>query len=108
MTRERKFAIQMWQGIKHALETKSGSSFDVTEFKKAFLKDNNLNWKHNCWFCQYIPTCSQCPLQRCTTLLLDRSSIYGQVVANSLPTEKRVEACNRIVSILKGGKNGQR
>ena len=96
MTKERKLAIEMWQDIRDKLLT-SLINFDVEMYKRKFCKEHDLEWKHSCWFCRYIPYCSKCPLRDCSTY-----SDYDNVVNDRRDRDKRVEACNAIIKALGG------
>ena len=55
MTKERKLAIQMWEQI--VTEIKNGalrSGVAIDRFKTRFCEEHNLQWKCDCWFCQYV------------------------------------------------------
>ena len=66
MTKERRFAIQMWEEIVD--KCKSGEHFNVSRFKEDFCKEHNLNWALNCYFCQYFECFTTCPLNNCSSL----------------------------------------
>lgn len=93
MTRERKLAVQMWQEIGDRL--KYDRSTLVKEVKKSFCREHNLNWKQNCYFCQYTPDCHKCPLGNCGL-----HSLYDAA------TRYRIaDAAYAIKRILEGYKN---
>ena len=90
MTRERKFAIQMWQEIVD--KCKASNDFNVVKFKKEFCKEHNLHWINNCYFCQYCRPCSlRCPL-------IDCKPIYSEVVYRKDMTSAEI-----ILNVLRGG-----
>ena len=57
MTKERRLAIEMWERIVEELENGKlnvSPSIMVDDIKTRFCMSNNLHWKCNCWFCQYV------------------------------------------------------
>lgn len=106
MTKERKLAIQMWEDILNMLENyEFVSSHDIAYYKYSFTVGHNLNWLSNCWFCQYIRTdsdsyhrCKKCPLGSCCS----PKSQYSIVTNEKHGREKRINACKKIISALKG------
>ena len=65
MTKERKLAIKIWEGI---VEHCKDEDFNLDYAKEAASK---YNWKFDCWFCQYVRSserhapyngCAKCPL----------------------------------------------
>lgn len=48
MTKERRLAIEMWEDIyKSSVQA-------VEALKENFCAEHDLQWKHHCWFCQYV------------------------------------------------------
>lgn len=98
MTKERRLAIEMWKGIRNILSAcECFAGFDVQKYKREFCTEHDLEWEHGCWFCQYIPRCSKCPLGNC-----DSYSDYDDVVNDRLSKDTRVVACNNIIKALGG------
>ena len=127
MTKERKLAIQMWEQIVGALEqgkhdTKYARPI-AQVIKEAFCEEHNLQWKCDCWFCQYVrrdyrdmPSryrirndwngCQHCPLYHehedilafdecgCTEA---KETLWKQVYEDG-----NVYAARRILELLKG------
>lgn len=48
MTRERRLAVQQWE------EIYKSSAQNIADVKASFCEEHDLQWKHNCWFCQYV------------------------------------------------------
>ena len=98
MTKERRLAIEMWEGIrKYIMTATRATSTDIYFYKETFCEDHDLNWMWNCWFCHYIMKCSKCPLKGC-------ARGYHSCVMDEFKDKKvRVEACNVIIKAL-GGK----
>lgn len=114
MTKERKLAIEMWKGIRERIKTSSWIDYSsIFDYKLLFCKSHNLNWKDQCWFCQYIrrhyPFCSfgfvKCPIANKSGGFCGcgGKSLYHTVCAAWLPKFKRIQACNKIIKAL-GGK----
>ena len=100
MTKERKLAIQMWQKIKDKITDNSNFTIiDICIYKEVFCRKHNLFWKCNCWFCEYMPTCEQCPLRDCT---VSSSAVYEVACDTLADKEKRLDACDKIIAALKG------
>ena len=98
MTKERRLAIQMWTNIRNMLSASDVCTrSDIVAYKLSFCTRYDLNWKCNCWFCMYMPSCSECPLGCCS------DGLYGIVLANYKEKNVRIEACNGIIKAL-GGK----
>ena len=108
MTKERRLAIKMWEGIRDSLadKPKDVSNFDfIVTYKDLFCKLFKLRWNSHCWFCAYIRrrsiyACSKCPLKSCFTA----GSYYEIImdVYNRHSVQERVDACNKIIAALKG------
>lgn len=100
MTKERKLAIEMWKGIRDGIQNSfvKDDGFSVTTYKENFCKDRNLNWRNDCWFCQYIKECSKCPLGYCN----DSGTLYYTVNNNWNTLHTRIEACDKIIATLNG------
>ena len=108
MTRERRLAIKMWEGIRDSLadKPKAVSNFDfIAGYKRFFCRLYTLNWHSYCWCCQYIRMksiygCGKCPLKSCFT----GSSYYEKVmdIHKRYTVQERIDACNEIIAALKG------
>lgn len=106
MTKERRLAIKMWEGLRDNLadKPKDVSNFDfVTTYKKLFCELYKLHWDGHCWFCQYIRikyTCKKCPLKSC----FERTAIYRIVmdIHEIHSIQERIDVCNEIIAALKG------
>ena len=130
MTKERRLAIEMWERIVKELENEKRyvlPTDTIGDIKADVCKSNNLHWKYNCWFCQYmrydyrylpsrehIPQesngCQNCPLYKehedmlyddecgCTHRV---KTLWNRV------TDGDVSAAKRILELLKGGHNEQ-
>ena len=95
MTKERKLAIQMWQGIKNEIAKNPYlSDIGIYRLKQKFCIQHKLQWNCHCWFCQYIPNCRQCPLRNCF--------VYHIVCTSWNNKEMRLEACDIIIAALEG------
>lgn len=105
MTRERRLAIKMWEGIRDSLADKPkdvSNFYFVTTYKRFFCRLYNLKWDSCCWFCQYIRKkylCKRCPLKYCF-----KDDSYYQIAMDiyDLHTvQERVDACSEIIAALK-------
>lgn len=100
VTKERKLAVKMWQGIRKKIYNNSYiSDTELLLYKKNFCARHSLNWINSCWFCQYMPTCELCPLRECRSF-----SVYKTALKSSEPKKERIRACNTIIAALKGRK----
>lgn len=119
MTKERRLAIQMWEEIAE----QQPSSISV--YKKGFCKEHYLNWRNECWFCQYVrqdyrydlPSrrhivwvkneCQKCPIYKYNGCTGDQcgcsQGLYPQALMGP-DVAKRREAAEIIVRLLKGEK----
>lgn len=98
MTKERRLAIKMWKDIRDMLTSYDEWSYsNVVAYKRSFCARHDLNWVNDCWFCQYMPSCSKCPLVRCGI-----DSSYEIVKADYVEKNIRIEACNSIIAALGG------
>jgi hypothetical protein len=128
MTKERRLAIQMWEQIVTGIKNgtlRVGPAID--RFKTRFCDEHKLDWKIDCWFCQYIrkdfrsnlPSrknvkvwtngCRECPLYKyleaqqtlgyneCGCQAAINTSLYARVLY-----QLDVEAAELIVKALKG------
>ena len=119
MTKERKLAIQMWEVIKKAvIDAKRPSDIDsvfVAKLKLEFCLNNNLDWMHGCWFCQYVryhdvkhgEGCQRCPLSdgHEEAILGSQSGCYYNAfnkVCEARQRKTKLEACDEIIRILNG------
>ena len=130
MTKERRLAIQMWEQIVQVLDDGKHGKYCarpiVSNIKEMFCREHGLEWKHDCWFCQYVrqdyrdmPSrryldsyyngCQKCPLYKERKDLLKeddcgcedtKATLWEQVCE-----EGNVDAAKRILELLKGGTN---
>lgn len=106
MTRERKLAIQMWEGVKKQLpEWYKEHPCDIVDFlryfKANFCDQNGLAWLHNCWLCQYIyDKCDKCPLRSCD--YEDPLTAWARIVDEQTTLEVKLQAVDEIIAALKG------
>ena len=99
MTKERRLAIEMWKGIRDMLSASDElSGAEIIRYKEMFCEEHRLRWYWDCWFCQYMPSCSKCPLKYCAG-----NSLYNTVIDMYEEKDVRIEACNNIIKAL-GGK----
>lgn len=96
MTKERRLAIQMWEQIK--AELARDPKVNIVGLKINFCSEHGLVWFCNCWLCQYIPHCEDCPLSGCLN--------YVRAVDERKPLEIRLNACSAIINALKGKSKG--
>ena len=97
MTKERRLAIQMWKGIRDMLSASDRlQRSDIIAYKLSFCTRNSLNWKCNCWFCKYTPSCNKCPLKSCS------DGLYEIALADYKEKNVRIDACNNIIKALGG------
>lgn len=98
MTKERSLAIEMWTNIRDMIAAPGRVTREtIVRFKSKFCRDHELDWEYNCWFCQYIPHCGECPLKGCD------DGFYAIALADYREKDVRVSACNYIIKAL-GGK----
>ena len=92
MTKQRRFAIQMWQEIVD--KCKAGDDFYLGDYKADFCKKHGLDWLNNCYFCNYFDLCLKCPLDaKCV-------QVYREVAF-----KHDVKSAETILNVLKGVKN---
>ena len=92
MTKQRRLAIQMWQEIVD--KCKAGDDFYLADYKADFCKKYDLDWRANCYFCNYFDPCSKCPLDgKC-----------GQVYCK-VAVKHDVASAEIILNALRGGAN---
>lgn len=109
MTKERKLAIEMWESVKAYIidADKKGELYDVeihdavVMIKGDFCEKHGLQWAADCWFCQYISDCEQCPLGMCGHATEDCEDYYI-VIDDFTTTEQKIKACDNIINALKG------
>lgn len=117
MTKERKIAIEMWKYIRdnynkysdivsyyEDVDEETVGEDALCDLKREFLKDKNIKWAMNCWFCEYIGhrnrifntyRCKLCPLKSCET------GPYHTLMSS--PTQLQyIDACNQIIEALGG------
>lgn len=110
MTKERRLAIKMWEGIRDGLadKPKDISNYDfIVTYKKFFCELYKLNWNSYCWFCQYIRRkhncgcigCIGCPLQSCFSS--NASYFIALDIYEHHTVQERIDACNEIITALK-------
>lgn len=130
MTKERRLAIEMWEQIVKALENgEHDSSFGDSEavpIKSRFCHEHNLDWKCECWFCQYVrkdwrydmPSradipehsnrCQKCPLYKEHKDILDYDECgctdNKETLWLKVDRDGDVEAAKRILELLRGSK----
>lgn len=127
MTKERRLAIEMWEQIVEVLENgEPGKCYlpIINSIKEDFCKAHNLEWKHYCWFCQYVRRdwrpylssreevpkywngCQRCPLYKERADILgddecgctdDKNTLWKQVTDSY-----NVYAARRILELLRG------
>lgn len=131
MTKERRLAIEMWEQIEAGIKDgtlRTGVAIDRA--KSRFCDENDLEWKCECWFCQYIrkdfrqglPSrenvdvrancCYECPLYKYLAsqhaLRLDECGCQTDSSETSLYArvlyQTDVEAVELIIKALKGEK----
>lgn len=127
MTKERRLAIEMWEQIVEALEqgrrdTKYARPI-ASVIKEEFCEEHKLEWKCNCWFCQYLRhdyrnMSSRCGIkdswngcQRCL-LYREHEDIMGydecgctegkETLWKQVYEDNNVFAAKRILELLKG------
>ena len=120
MTKERKIAIQMWEHIRDEIKKENPSvQLDLSFAKREFLSKYNVGWKFDCWFCQYIKECIECPLKNnankyyayrygiaCVDYWLannDTADLRKEFRDSdgNVKKSERIKACNRIIETLK-------
>jgi len=123
MTKERRLAIQMWEEIAQR------DPDSVNLYKKDFCCKHDLDWKNDCWFCQYVrqdyredlPSredistkyngCQKCPIykygrctgDKCGCASMFKTNLFIQVI-HAIEADERREAAEIIVRLLKGEK----
>lgn len=125
MTKERRLAILMWEEIKtYIRDAKRPSDMDglaVTKIKYDFMTKHHVQWRHGCWFCQYVryldeihgEGCQRCPLSdgSADAILGHKSgccrNTYSRVV-NARLRKIKLKACDEIIATLKGETYGKR
>lgn len=109
MTKERKLAIEMWESVKAYIvdADKKGTLYDVeihdavVMLKGDFCEKHGLQWAADCWFCQYVSDCEQCPLGMGAHVDEDCADYYI-VINDFTTTEQKIKACDNIINALKG------
>lgn len=107
MTKERKLAIKMWEGVKKRLpewyeEDRGDIVDDLKDFKSDFCLTNDLHWNWYCWFCQYTRTeCDKCPLKSCD--YKEPTTAWARIVNEDTSLETKLQAVDEIIAALKGG-----
>jgi hypothetical protein len=119
MTKERKLAIQMWEEIKDAIiKAKRVSDIGnstLIRLKAMFCFSHNLDWRFDCWLCQYVryydkvhgEGCQRCPLSSGSkdAIAGNNSGCVNGVyhrVANAKQRKTKLKACDEIIRILNG------
>ena len=113
MTRERKLAIQMWEEVKKQLpEWGHEPVVELKTYKMDFCFFHGLDWKFDCWFCQYVrehsriitwdkdQECVKCPLQSCDHM--NPLTAWARIVNGDTSLETKLQACDDIIAALKG------
>lgn len=93
MTKERRLAIQMWRELE-IINSVFPCLVSGKQYKKEFCARYNLTWTRGCWFCQYMPSCSKCPLQDCP--------MCDEAVDSCTEYKQRLVACEKMMAALKG------
>ena len=106
MTKERRLAIRMWEEVKEQLhEWYKEHPYDIVHFlcyfKSDFCRQNELTWLNDCWFCQYICACDKCPLRSCD--YHNFATAWVRIVGGWTSLETKLQACDEIITALKGG-----
>lgn len=126
MTKERRLAIKMWKQIVKALmkgEYEFGcADYVISCIKHKFCNKYNLEWRNECWFCQYVrqdwrkmPSrinisvdvngCQCCPLYKEHADILDHDECGCTNAKETLWMKTNigdVDAARRILELLKG------
>ena len=111
MTRERKLAIKMWEEVKERLPRWYDKDpwsivLYLKDFKIDFCCMNNLHWRFDCWFCQYIRfECDKCPLRSCNHAV--HTTAWARIVNENTSLEIKLQAWDDIIAALKGGIDGR-
>lgn len=106
MTKERKLAIKMWEGVKeHLPQWYEEDRWDIVDnlrgFKADFCFKNNLHWNCYCWFCQYFrDVCDRCPLKSCD--YTEPTTAWARIVDEDTSLEIKLQAVDEIIAALKG------
>ena len=54
MTKERRLAIKMWKDLLKLLQKKPLKNREINVFKESFCQIHDVDWKNECWLCQYV------------------------------------------------------
>ena len=106
MTKERKLAIKMWEGVKRLLpEWYEEDPEDIVSYlkyyKSKFCLVNRIHWAYNCWFCQYTrDNCAKCPLKSCDCH--DPNTAWARIVSEDTSLETKLQAVDEIIAALGG------
>ena len=102
MTRERKLAIEMWEEVKKQLPGwKCDVVFALKTLKANFCRQNGLDWRYDCWFCQYVrDDCHKCPLHSCDCH--NFATAWARIVDEGTSLRTKLAACDDIIAALKG------
>lgn len=101
MTKERKLAIQMWEEVKKQLPGwHYGIVAALKTLKANFCRQNGLDWKYDCWFCQYFRyNCFKCPLKSC---YYTGPTAWARITNENTSLETKLQAVDEIIAALKG------
>lgn len=116
MTRERRLAVEMWEGILKKFEGMSDEEYgepdedpvSVHWEKLQFAFKHKLNWTANCWLCNYISKCRRCPLSdgfnNCVRQRIACITDVPYKIADdgNKSRQARIAACRTIISVLRG------
>lgn len=99
---EKALAQEMWIEIAYKIE--ECCHFDVKGFKEEFCRRHGLSWLSDCWLCEHIECCDDCPLSmniRKTSISCSEGyTWYGIVCSSYEETELRVECAYHIAEVL--------
>ncbi len=125
MTKERRLAIQMWDEVRaHIRDAKRIALLSpefIRKLKHRFVREHELNWAQDSWFCQYVryrdathgTGCQRCPLSDGSRNAINGydsgcnhnayyKALYGKTI------KIRLKACDEIIATLKGVSNDKR
>lgn len=105
MTKERRLAIKMWEGVRERLPEWYEDDRIIVDclkdFKLDFCFENNLHWQFECWFCQYTRfKCNKCPLRSCD--YKEPTTAWARIVNENISLETKLQAVDEIIATLKG------
>jgi hypothetical protein len=119
MTEEKKLAIAMWRHIKSEIrKDPSIGHSDISEMKRQFCREHELEWTENCFLCTHYTWCRTCPLLKSTfgyfknghvTVCLDYCLATNQGGAEpeildkhgNIKLKLRIKACDNIIQAIR-------